>query len=161
MMPLIIQNTRSCATLRAADLDWIVGPSMIQFGRKHFGVFSKSRFLPPALSSWFCSYFPTFWFLFFSQFQMTGSVDFSLLAGDPNWPFGCLDLSVSFCNIFVRSLSARLFVLLIERLVAVYIISNIKSTNFLYSPLHRSFNSFISHISKESPKNCFFFRNNS
>ena len=24
-MPLIIQNTRSCAALRAADLDWIVG----------------------------------------------------------------------------------------------------------------------------------------
>ena len=104
-----------------------------------------------------CLDFPTFWFLFFSQFQMTGSVDFSLLAGGPNWPFGCLDLSVSFCNIFVRSLSARLFVLLIERLVAVYIISNIKSTNFLYSPLHHSFNSFISHISKKSTKKMFFF----
>ena len=37
--------TRSCAGLRAADLDWI------QFGRVHFGVFSMSRFVPPALSS--------------------------------------------------------------------------------------------------------------
>ena len=37
--------TRSCAGLRAADLDWT------QFRRVHFGVFSMSCFVPPALSS--------------------------------------------------------------------------------------------------------------
>ena len=37
--------TRSFAALGAADLDWIVGPGY------SFGVFSMSRFAPPALSS--------------------------------------------------------------------------------------------------------------
>ena len=37
-------HTRSWAALWAADLDWIVG-------QEHFGVFSKSRFMPTALSS--------------------------------------------------------------------------------------------------------------
>ena len=42
---IIIITTRSYAALRAADLDWIIRPGY------SLGVFSTSRFVPPALSS--------------------------------------------------------------------------------------------------------------
>ena len=43
-------STRSYAALRAADLDWIVGLGY-NWGGYILGVFSTSRFVPPALSS--------------------------------------------------------------------------------------------------------------
>ena len=47
---MVFYDTRSYAALQAAYLDRFhrVG---IQLGRVHFGVFSTSRFVPPALSS--------------------------------------------------------------------------------------------------------------
>ena len=51
----------------------------IQFGQVYFGVFSTSRFLPPALSSDWTS--PAL----SSVIQLTGSVDVSSLTGGSNW----------------------------------------------------------------------------
>ena len=57
-------------------------------------------------------------------------------------------LSVSFCNVLFTGLYLLdFFSFDWEHLVAVYIISNIKSTNFLYSPLLHSFDSFILYFS--------------
>ena len=69
----VFWSTRSYAGPRLHCL------AKIQFGRVHFGVFSTSRFLPPALSSDWTS--PAL----SSVIQLTGSVDVSSLTRGSNW----------------------------------------------------------------------------
>ena len=69
----VFWSTRSSAGPRLHCL------AKLQFGRVHFGVFSRSCFLPPALSSDWTS--PAL----SSVIQLTGSVDVSSLVEGSNW----------------------------------------------------------------------------
>ena len=65
--------TRSCAALRAAGLDWIVGPG-----------YSWGRYILGCSHGGFQMTESVDFLLLKEKFQMTESDDFLLLTGDPN-----------------------------------------------------------------------------